>query len=111
MAWPIMNSPTFPSTADVPGLPPKLNEMPIVNPGTRTYLCEDGVTRVLTEEQALNLGISCRAIGPALAGGQALSGPLPPGPDPNATVVYGPVSAGPRYRVMNMSDRRVVRRF
>lgn len=105
MAWPLINSPSFPSTADIPGLPPKLREMPIVNPGTRTYLCEDGVTRVLTEEQALNLGISCRAVGPAL------SGPLPPGPDPNATVVYGPVSAGPRYRVVNLSDRRVVRRF
>jgi hypothetical protein len=64
MAYPIVNGPTFPSVADVPALPPTLEQMPIVNPGVRYYQCEDGVTRLLTEEQAINLGISCRAISP-----------------------------------------------
>lgn len=81
MAYPVINSPMFPSTADAPFLPPKLKDMPIFNPGTRYYQCEDGVVRLLTENQAINLGISCRAIEPSVA-------PM--------------VLAGPRYRTINL---------
>src|SRR6266404_7387297 len=62
MAFPVINSPTFPSINDAPFLPPKLKDMPIFNPGRRTYRCEDGVTRFLTEQEAINLGISCSAV-------------------------------------------------
>lgn len=63
-AIPVAGSPFLPSLADVPGLPPKLDEMPIFNPGTRCYVCEDGQHRVLTQAQAINLGMSCRAVDP-----------------------------------------------
>lgn len=70
MAFPVINSPTFPSIADAPFLPPKLKDMPIFNPGRRYYRCEDGITRLLTEAEAINLGISCSAIeGGSLMGG------------------------------------------
>lgn len=68
MAYPVINSPTFPSVADAPFLPPKVKDMAIFNPGTHTYLCEDGITRVLTENEAINMGMSCKVIGPALMG-------------------------------------------
>lgn len=103
MAFPILNSPTFPSVADVPGLPPKFGQMPIMNPGTHTYLCEDGITRVLTEEQAINLGISCRAIEDGA--------PAPATVWPGTVLLSGPTHTGPRYRGVTLNDRRVVRRF
>jgi hypothetical protein len=62
MAFPVINSPTFPSVSDAPFLPPKLKDMPIFNPGVNYYVCEDGVTRILTEEQAINMGISCKVV-------------------------------------------------
>lgn len=62
MAYPVINSPTFPSVADAPFLPPKLHEMPVFNPGVRCYECEDGVTRYMTEAEAINTGISCKAV-------------------------------------------------
>ncbi len=100
MAFPILNSPTFPSVADVPGLPPKFGQMPIMNPGTHTYLCEDGITRVLTEEQAINLGISCKAIDEEVV--------VPAVP---SYVTTGPILLGERFRAINTGDRRVVRRI
>lgn len=104
MAYPIINSPMFPSVADVPALPPTLEQMPVFNPGTRAYLCEDGATRLLTEEQAINLaagGMSCRVVGPDMSG--------PSGP--RTEFAPGPFSTGPRYRAVTMGDRRVVRRI
>lgn len=65
MAYPVINSPMFPSVADAPFLPPKLKEMPVFNPGVRCYECEDGVTRYMTEAQAINMGISCKAVDPS----------------------------------------------
>lgn len=65
MAIPVSNSSFLPSVADAPFLPPKLKEMPIFNPGTHYYQCEDGVVRLLTENEAINMGISCKAIAPA----------------------------------------------
>lgn len=106
MAYPIINSPTFPSTADIPSLPPKLDQMPIFNPGTHTYVCEDGVTRVLTEEQAINFGasgISCKVVDRELNGAADLGSPQEFAP--------GPFFSGPRYRGVTMGDRRVVRRI
>lgn len=90
MAYPIANSPMFPSVADAPFLPPKLDEMPVFNEGLRYYRCEDGVTRLLTQEQAINLGISCEALKPAVFGGWL---------------------AGARYKAVTLGDRRVVRRI
>lgn len=90
MAYPIANSPTFPSVADAPFLPPKLKEMSIENEGLRYYRCEDGVTRLMTREQAERLGISCEALQPAVFGGWL---------------------AGARYKAVTLGDRRVVRRI
>jgi hypothetical protein len=98
MAYPIINSPMFPSVADIPALPPTLEQMPVFNPGQRYYRCEDGVTRLLTEEQAINMGISCSAVGPEM--GQARQEFAP-----------GPFSTGPRYKGVTLGDRRVVRRI
>ncbi len=101
MALPIINSPFLPSVADVPAFPPKLKDMPIMNPGTHTYLCEDGITRVMTEEQAINLGINCRVAD------EDVIGPAAP-----LVVTTGPlVMAGARFRAVNLGDRRVVRRI
>lgn len=70
MAYPVINSPMFPSVADAPFLPPKLKEMPVFNPGSRFYSCEDGSTRWMTENEAINAGMSCKVISaPSLAGG------------------------------------------
>lgn len=102
MAWPIINSPFLPSIADVPALPPKLKEMPVFNPGVSTYICEDGVTRVMTEEQAINLGISCKVVDEQVA---------PAVVWPGTVLLAGQAHTGPRYRSINRDDRRVVRRF
>lgn len=61
MAYPIANSAFLPSTADAPFLPPKLNEMPVFNPGSRFYQCEDGSTRWMTQEEAINRG-GCKVV-------------------------------------------------
>lgn len=90
MAYPIANSPMFPSTADAPFLPPKLEEMPVANEGLRYYRCEDGITRLMTQEQAERLGISCEALVPGVFGGWL---------------------AGARYKGVTLGDRRVVRRI
>lgn len=54
MAYPVVNSPMFPSVADAGFLPPKLRDMPIFNPGANRYRCPDGQVRILTENQAIN---------------------------------------------------------
>jgi hypothetical protein len=69
MAYPVANSPMFPSVNDAPFLPPKLKDMPVFNPGSRFYQCDDGSTRWMTEAEAINAGMSCRVISaPAMAG-------------------------------------------
>lgn len=65
MAYPVINSPFLPSIADAPFLPPKLKDMPVFNAGTSCYECEDGVTRTMTEAQAINMGISCKVVDPS----------------------------------------------
>lgn len=83
MAFPVMNSPFLPSIADAPFLPPKLKDMPIFNPGVRCYECEDGTVRYMSENEAINMGISCKAIDPARCSA--------PPPAPSATVLSYPI--------------------
>lgn len=59
-AFPVQNLPTFPSVRDVPGLPPKFGEMPIVNPGWSYYICDDGFTGVLSDAAAINRNANCK---------------------------------------------------
>lgn len=108
MAFPVMNSPTFPSIADASFMPPKLEDMPIVNPGPRYYRCADGVTRLLTEDQAINLpgcsvveappfGLEGRRIQVVYGLGQASPSPASPGPGtPQGNPQGGPPSGGDR---------------
>ncbi len=79
MAYPVVNSPFLPSIADAPFLPPKLKEMPIFNPGTNVYQCEDGSTRVMTEAEAINAGMSCKVV-KAMGQAGAQSAPSPASP-------------------------------
>lgn len=62
MAFPVMNSPFLPSIADAPFLPPKLKDMPVTNPGVHCYECEDGSVRRMSENEAINAGISCKVV-------------------------------------------------
>lgn len=95
MAYPVVNSPFLPSVADAPFLPPKLREMPIFNPGVHTYRCEDGSIRTMTEEEAINVGMSCKAMrgmGQASpAGGVGSQGAPSPASPPQPTADWAGV--------------------
>jgi hypothetical protein len=90
MAYPVVNSPMFPSVADAGFLPPKLRDMPIFNPGTRRYRCPDGQVRMLTENQAINGncvldegGYLMGQASPAPSGGAGTPSPASPSPSFN----------------------------
>lgn len=87
MAFPVMNSPFLPSIADAPFMPPKLKDMPVFNPGVRCYECEDGSVQYLSENEAINRGISCKVVDPSRCEGAAR---------PAAPVIVG------SYPVLNM---------
>lgn len=76
MAYPIANSSFLPSIADAPFLPPKLKDMPIFNPGTSCYECDDGTVRTMTEAEAINYPGSCKVVDAGRCSG-AVSAPAP----------------------------------
>jgi len=63
----INNGPFLPGTAYVPFYPPKIKDMAMFNKGSHTYLFDDGITRVMTEDQA-TIWPKCRMIDQALGG-------------------------------------------
>lgn len=95
MAFPVVNSPFLPSTADAPFLSPKLKDMPVFNPGVSCYECEDGTLAYMNEAQAINMGISCKAVDPARCAGAV----RPPAP---AVVGYPVLNIG-RGNVMGIA--------